>query len=221
MNMKWIIRRRLLYSLRALLVLGLLTGVCACGGALRREPSPERPTIKDADTRTLEEGLRAFESGDYEKARAIFEVISESAEDDGNSRKALFALAATRLILARTPEEFNSALLVWHCWSARLGGGLGGNEDPRMLTPLLERLTLPGGADVSDTKDRPTVKRIFVYGNHGACKDLLQAREREIERMRLRLEARDKEVKRLKHQIESLEAIHLKFQERKQGVFSP
>jgi predicted nucleic acid-binding Zn-ribbon protein len=65
------------------------------------------------------------------------------------------------------------------------------------------------------------VKKIIVYNHPGGCKDLLQAKEKELDRIKSRLETREREIRRLKHQIDSLEAIHLKFQERKQGASSP
>lgn len=64
------------------------------------------------------------------------------------------------------------------------------------------------------------MKKISI-GSTAVCRDLLQAKDREIERIKARLDAKEKEARRLKHQIESLEAIHLKYQERKQGVSSP
>ena len=65
------------------------------------------------------------------------------------------------------------------------------------------------------------MKKIIVYNNPGACKDLMQAKEKEMDRIKTKLDAREREIRRLKHQIDSLEAIHLKYQERKQGASSP
>jgi hypothetical protein len=49
----------------------------------------------------------------------------------------------------------------------------------------------------------------------------VQAREKESERLKTRLDAKEREIRRLKQQIESLEAIHLKFQERQKEISSP
>jgi hypothetical protein len=96
-----------------------------------------------------------------------------------------------------------------------------GGEDPRMLTPFLQRLTPPGSPEAQITQSPPPAKKITVSSSSTGCRDLLQAKEKEMDRIRTKLDARDKEIRRLKHQIESLEAIHLKYQERKQGVSSP
>jgi len=172
------------------------------------------------ELKTWNEGMQAFKDGDYEKARMLFEALSDSAETEGMSRRACFALAAIRLVLAQTPQEFSEAMGAWACWSRQMPQGLG-EEDPRMLTPFLECLNPPGGQETHPTQNEPPAKKIIVYNSPAGCKDLLQAKEKEIDRMKSKLDAREKEVRRLKHQIDSLEAIHLKFQERKQGASSP
>ncbi len=132
---------------------------------------------------------------------------------------AFFALASTRLVLAQTPQEFNQALATWECWSQQFPH-VAADEDPRMLTPFLQRLTPPGSNESQTKEAEPPVKKVIMVSPAG-CKDLLQAKDKEIERVKARLDAKEKEARRLKHQIESLEAIHLKYQERKQGVSSP
>jgi len=176
--------------------------------------------ILEHELKTWEEGVQAFTERDYERACLLFEVLSEGAETEGLGRRAYFALASTRLILAQTPEEFNEAFNTWTCWTMQLPEHLG-DEDARMLTPFLERITSPGAMEAGVARNEPLVKKTIVYTTPAGCKELLQAKEKELERMRSKLDARDKEVRRLKHQIDSLEAIHLKFQERKQGVSSP
>lgn len=49
----------------------------------------------------------------------------------------------------------------------------------------------------------------------------MDSKEKEVERVKTRLESKEREVRRLKQQIESLEAIHLKFQERQKETSTP
>jgi hypothetical protein len=163
--------------------------------------------------------MHAFRKRDYEKAMAVFEALSETAENSTLSRRALYALASTRLILAHTPDEFSEALGLWDCLSQQVLTEIDG-EDPRMVTPFLERLAPPSIPDAGFTKVNKS-ERSSAGGNLIVFKNLLQAKDKELERMKARLDGREKEVKRLKTQIESLEAIHRKFQERKQEVSSP
>ena len=74
--------------------------------------------------------MQAFDAGDYEKARVLFEMLTENADTEGLRRKAFFALASTRLVLAQTPEEFNQAMATWDCWRRQFPHPMEG-EDPR------------------------------------------------------------------------------------------
>jgi hypothetical protein len=220
MSMGWINQsgRRRFLCLMLIFLAGI--GLSACSTVQKTRPSEGSSLVHEHELRTWEEGMQAFRDGDYEKARVLFEAISEHTETEDLSRRACFALSATRLVLAQTPQEFSEAMAAWACWSRQMPQGLV-EEDPRMLTPFLECLTPPGAKGSSPNQNQPLAKKIVVYNSPAGCKDLLQAKDKEIERMRSRLDARDKEVRRLKHQIDSLEAIHLKFQERKQGASSP
>ncbi len=191
---------------------------------LAEEEQEEELLLLDAEFQTWREGLQAFQSGDYREAMAIFEFLSESAVHESLCRKALYALAVTRIIQAQSADELEEALDLWECWSQQAPGDLEG-EDPRMLSPFLEQAVLPGVVE-NNALGPPQVKKKVVYMNHllnkdlVAYKNLLQAKEKEIDRLKSRLEARDREVRRLKHQIESLEAIHMKIQEKKKEISS-
>ena len=218
--MGWIVQLGRLYwfSLTLVFLAGIV--LSACSALQKPQPSNSGPVYSETELKTWKEGMQAFNDGDYDKARALFEVLADCAETDSMSRKASFALASTRLILAQTPEEFNEAMSTWECWSRQFPQEPAG-EDPRMLTTFLQRLSPPGGSESQLNQSQPPVKKMVIYNSPAGCKDLVQAKEKEIDRIKSKLDARDKEVRRLKHQIDSLEAIHLKFQERKQGASSP
>jgi hypothetical protein len=195
-------------------------GFLACSSVQKPQASQQPALSHDYQLKTWEEAMQTFKEGDYEKARVLFEVLKDNADNQAMSRRACFALAAVHLILAQTPQEYSEAMASWACWSRQMPQGLG-EEDPRMLTPFLECLTPPGKHGTPPNPSEPPPKKVMVYSSPAACKDLLQAKDKEMDRMKSRLDAREKEVRRLKHQIDSLEAIHLKFQERKQGASSP
>ena len=220
MNMGWINQSGRRYLLCLMLIFLAGVGLSACSSVQKRQPSEEGSLRYEYQLRTWDEGMQAFKDGDYEKARMLFEALGDSAETEDMSRRACFAVAAIRLVLAQTPQEFSEAMSAWACWSNQMPQSLG-EEDPRMLTPFLECLTPPGVRGAPPIQNGPPAKKIIVYNSPAGCKELLQAKEKEIERMKSKLDAREKEVRRLKHQIDSLEAIHLKFQERKQGASSP
>ncbi len=170
----------------------------------------------------MEEATLAFEKGDYARAAAMFETLSEDARDETVSRRALFGLAASRLMLAQTPDEYADAMNVWECWNGRAPLNADG-EDARMMTPFLERITshMVSDSQSARAKAPPPPKDGNPNNNIALYKNLLQSKEKEIELMKSKLDTREKEIRRLRHQINSLEEIHLKFQERKQEVSTP
>ena len=170
--------------------------------------------------------MQAFEKGDYEKAAAIFEFLIENAQNERLSRRSIYALACMRLAMAQTVGEMNEAMALWNCWSQKPSEN-SDTEDPRMLAPILERLNNAPGASrqglpkVAKPKHKPSYTDQLANRDLAMYKNLLQAKEKELEKMKTRLDTKEKEVRRLKHQIDSIEAIHLKYQEKKKEVSTP
>ncbi len=207
------------------LLVGLLVigSLCCCSSGPVLKIRSQVFHGSDSGAGELKEGTLAFDRGDYPRAAAIFEVLSEDARDDVISRRALFGLAASRLMLAQTPDEYREAINLWECWS-RQAPWKTDDEDPHMVTPFLEQMTHHNIAEIrlNKTDKVPPAARDGNSNNNIALyKNLLQSREKEIEQLKSKLDAREKEIRRLKHQITSLEEIHLKYQERKQEVSPP
>jgi hypothetical protein len=182
------------------------------------------PPSSNAEHQAFEEAMQAFEDEEYQKASAIFEFLSDSTHSEELYRQALYGMACSRLAAAQTAAELDEAIDLWVCWSQQAPDRLEG-EDPRLLTPLLQRLdppeqNLPKGSKriqrkPSSNSDHLALKDLAMY------KNLLQAKEKELEKVKARLDSREREVRRLKHQIDSLEAIHLKYQEKKKEISTP
>ena len=176
----------------------------------------------EVEQNAWEEGLRAFEQGDYAGSAITFQMLSESAQVADISRKAQYAFASVRLLLAKTPEEYLEAVSAWERWSSQIRSGLQG-EDPRMITPFL--LKLSPATQVLEKSDQAAGQSRKVAreanGNVANYKNLLHSKEKEVENLRGKLESREREVRRLRHQLESLEEIHRKYQEKKQEASAP
>lgn len=210
-----------LLRFKALLAAALF-GLSMAGCASPQTGRPQAASVSrpnEAEHRALGEGITAFNKGEYERAMAVFEILNETAQDPEVNRKALFGLAATRLLLAKSQREFGEAMRLMECWIERAPDDMG-SEDPRLLIPLLERLPFPSAPEVTRPKP-PKSNKDLVYNALVACRSSLQAREKEVERVKSRLDAKDREIRRLKGQLESLEAIHRRFQEKKQEVSTP
>lgn len=201
-------------------VLSLLGAGCASWHKDKPLAEDEETGPPEVELRTWQEGFSAFQEGDYERAMAIFDILTEMAQSDELYRMSLYGLAVTRLITAQTPEDFRDAVALWKCWSEQPAIPEE-EEDPRMLGPFLERLTPPGKPVESPPPKAKKPVNIVPYATYQSCREQVQNRDKEIERLKTRLEAKERESRRLKQQIETLEQIHLKFQEKKQGMESP
>ncbi len=79
-----------------------------------------------------------------------------------------------------------------------------------MITPFLLRME-------PAAKDKPAQPK----PNRGNSREIdlkgaLQNKEKEMQSLRTKLDLREREIRRLRHQLESLEEIHRKYQEKKQ-----
>ncbi len=148
-----------------------------------------------SDWQMLESGHDAFQKGDFKKAAEIFELVNHEAQDREIGRKSLYGLACVRLILAENIYEFTESLRLWEAWGQLLPKNLN-DEDPRMLKPLL-------------THEKQV------------CQKKLDVKKKDIQWLRYRLGKMKKENNRLKQQIEALEAIHRKIQEKKNEISLP
>lgn len=160
----------------------------------------KEPSTQGAELQQWEDGVRAFQKGDFHKALDIFEALRGGGGSEEVRRKGLYGLACTRLILAEDSEAFQQALFLWEEWS-RASPMETGAEDPRMMWPLLYRMKPPTEPhEAGPTKRRQSRKEAM-------CEKRLRDKERELQR--------------LKQQMEALEAIHKHIQEKKKGVTSP
>jgi TolA-binding protein len=229
-------------AFRIFLILPFVVAAIAlgCTGAIRGHSPSEQPASVPAldiagaapmQVSAWESAVNIFKAGDYYRAMDLFQTMTSEAGDQEISRKAHFGLAAARLAIAKTPEEFNAALDVWKLWSDQTPMNLK-DEDPRILTPFLERFRRSEEMQALITDPLPSIRepkrssipKAVMPGSATArseYRSLLREKEKEIDRLKSRLESREREVKRLRHQIESLEEIHLKFQERKQETSTP
>ena len=177
---------------------------------------------QEVEQNAWEEGLRAFEQGDYAGAAITFQMLSESAKSGDISRKAQYAFATVRLVLAKTSEEYVEAVSAWERWSSQIRSGLQG-EDPRMVTPFLLKLSPVTQVLEKNVPAAGQSRKVSreANGNVLNYKNLLHTKEKEVENLRGKLESREREVRRLRHQLESLEEIHRKYQEKKQEASAP
>lgn len=211
------------------LILILLVSGCAVPTA--QPPDNLQPTKTAEDQQALDRGIEAFQTGDYRKAGKLFAETSFST-DPLISRQAFYGLTCTRLVLANTPRQYAAALAQWQSWSrqAPLKYHV---EDPRLLSPLLDRLAPQGEKKSQPVDEKTPVNKsdTFSLKRYKACEGRVNELEEHIKglesqkrllRYYVDYTARlEKEILNLKHQIQSLEAIDKKILEKKKEISSP
>jgi hypothetical protein len=185
------------------------------------EQSGQAESIRRAvEQEAMEKALSAFDAGDYKSAKTGFEMLSESAQESGIARLALFGLASVELVEADTAEEYADAVSTWKKWSA-LADSSKGREDARMLTPFLLRLQSSvcgsGGEGLCLGRcSAQAAARSRKAAKEAESKGVRLVKEKEMQTLKAKLELREHEIRRLRLQLESLEEIHRKYQEKKQ-----
>lgn len=196
-------------------ILMTLAGSGIWGCAYLKQPLLffEHFQVHESELKCWEYGMKAFKDGDYNKALKRFETLSKEVKNETLRRRSLYALSCIRLIQAKDADSFNNAKISWDSWS-RLASIKMDTEDPRMLEPLLEA--------IASLHQRAACKEKKIsLENDQACRNLLQVKEKKIEKLLRTLDIRKHEIEDLRHQIEALETIHREIQEKKKEVSSP
>jgi hypothetical protein len=184
------------------------------------EQSSQAESIRRAvEQEALEKAMSAFNGRDYKDAKIGFEMLSENAQDPETARQALFGLAAVKLVLANTSEEYEDAISSWKKWSGQ-AVSLKGCEDPRIITPFLARLqpsiSCGAGSPFPGRSPGQATTKCRKAAREAESKGVLSSKGKEMQTLRAKLELREREIRRLRLQLESLEEIHRKYQEKKQ-----
>jgi hypothetical protein len=166
---------------------------------------PKKPILGEdarshtADLQSWKHGVKAFQDGDFKTAYKHFDSLRHRAGEENLRRQGLYGVACTSLILTDNVEELNVAMTHWDAWS-RSNSAKMEFEDPRMLTPLLERFAA-------------------LYLRSTSDEETSQTDDEQIYKMLL--QEKDREIQNLRHKLEALEAIHREMEEKKKEMSSP
>ncbi|MGC8491466.1 MAG: hypothetical protein ACP5SH_06990 [Syntrophobacteraceae bacterium] len=173
-------------------------------------PDSAQAIRRDVEMDTLKDAVKAFESGDYEKAQTGFEMLSNEAKNSDIRRSALFGLATTRLALADNRDEYNRAMTTWKKWAGEVKS-CKGLEDPRMLTPFLLRLQSAIGKGAGGPLGEKAKKKDEFRG-------IVLMKEKVVHALQWKLELAERQIRQLRHDLKSLDEIHRKYEEKKQEM---
>ena len=190
------------YFLRTCLAGTLCLLLLACVAKQKPQPEPVAPQLSEEQPEPLsasfEEAAQAFDSGQYRKAAALFEILAAKDASPAETDRALYSLACARLMLAVNPDEYKKAMQALETWEKKAGPTA---EDPRMLLRALRFFKPPYHAREAQKEPKPA-----KIQDPDCAKKLAD---------------KEKEVKLLQKQLNALETIHREIQEKKRGMTSP
>ncbi len=153
----------------------------------------------------------SYLAGQYEKSASIFQRLSGTTADPVLARKAYFGLACAKLAVASTPEDLHEGLTLWNTWVQMTPEGLPA-EDPRLITPLLPRLSpahIPNSPAIltEGEIDRELKRSKRLAG----CQD-------DTDKLREMLRKKTAEAEGLRSQLNALERLHQEISHKKKGL---
>lgn len=205
--------------------LWLLTaaGTCGCASTPAVQPSViVTQSAVDPELEILRDGMAAFSNGDYNDASVRFETLIGQTQNQLILRRALFALACSKLAQAESCNDVAEAMVVWNRWKKLRPMDDDDREDPSMLSPFLTQI------NSWKTPTAPVyIPRVAASNKLESCREALDKRQKEVQQLKSKLDSRQREtaelqarIKKLKEQINSLEAIYREIQQKKKEVSS-
>jgi hypothetical protein len=206
----------------AVVVLLLGSGIVGCA-MMEQFPNSEKQQTREAEEAYFQEGVMAFERGDYSDASKHFEKLTHTSKNDEIRRKALYGAACIELLEARDAQQISAAMVHWNLWS-RTRPINAKVEDPRMLTPFLDRVA--SFVETNNFENAEKLKGILAkkeaenknLRDQLAAAKAAQSGAASSKSCKEKLKTKDKQIEELKKQIEGLEEIHREIQEKKKEV---
>jgi hypothetical protein len=161
-------------------------------------------TIPTDDTQAFAEQL--FINGDFERAILEYEQIYETALSSEDRNQALYGLACSQMMVARTDEQLIEAISNLQKWDANKG-----------TAPLSENrhllvLSLKQQRELLEEKNREKIAR------EAEQISLIDGQKIEISQMMSTVEKLQNQIEALQNQIEALEAIDENVQEKRKSL---
>lgn len=193
-----------------------------CQGNWPFEPKVLDSGVSPNEMKKYSEAVNAYQAGDYDAADKRFAAIREQTANPTTSRMALYGLACTRLMKARTPEDYRQALALWQTW-VQCAPKKHDKENPSLLDPVIERkmvfsLIPLKGDKITDSEDPGRWFMLRANNELQKMKFQLENAQQSIENRDLKIKALEKEISRLNEQIKALETIDQKIQKKKNSI---
>ena len=214
--------KRYIACLLICLVVALCDG-CRFGWPPQKQDAVTQPS--PVALKLYRQAVAAYQAGEYATADKRFTDLRKRNMDMGLDRMALYGLACTRLMRAKTPKEYRQALALWENWVQMTQQDYQ-NESPMLLDPLIREkmlfsnipLTPPGNGEIDPEPKVSQWMLINAANELGRVKSKLAATEETALKRKKRIGALEKEIAELQRQIKALETIDQKIQKKKSAI---
>jgi hypothetical protein len=171
------------------------------------------------------QAIAAFQKKDYLTAMTSFETIRTQTRDKRFALMALYGLANAKFMAAKTPDEYNNALLLWQNWVENAPTQFD-YEDPTMVNALIREKMLFSNIPLSteqpiETTQEPMVSRWLLIESKlelDRVRNELSIARKSLEKRQKKIRQREMEIGELKRQIKALETIDQKIQKKKNAI---
>ena len=147
-----------------------------------------------------------FINGDFENALLEYEQIYDTALSPEDRNHALYGLACTQMMLARTEDQLVEAISNLQKWDANKGSAPFG-ENRHLLV-----LSLKQQGELIQEKNKALIERENLQ------KSLIADQQIKIAEMTSNMDKLQNQIKKLRNQIEEIEAIDENVQKQKKPL---
>ena len=207
----------------------LLVGGCRASWPFAPEPVESLPS--PVEMKQYRQAVAAYQQKDYPQAAKAFEAIRTQTRDKRFALTALYGLALSKLMAAKTPKEYNDGILLWQRWVDNVPDRFD-YENPVLASALIQEKMLFSNIPLSTGPVSEPVKKLQPAKEPMVSRWLLIKSKLELDRLRGELaaskkalekrqkaiQARDKEISELKRRFKALETIDQKIQKKKNAI---
>jgi hypothetical protein len=204
------------------IAIGMSVLTTGCLGSWPLQNQVLESEIAPAEMKQYLQAVNSYQAAHYETAAKQFAAIREQSANPVASRMALYGLACSRLMVAKSPDDYRQALALWDTW-VQCATTKYDRENPTLFDPILEQKMVFSMIPLKEGEavDLEDPSRWFMLRANNELQKLryqLVSAQQDIDDRDKRIKALEKELARLNEQIKALETIDQKIQKKKNSI---
>jgi len=201
----------------------LLVGGCRFTWPFSFSKAESHPSVEEI--RQYRQAIAAYQKTAYLEAAQSFELVRTQTQDKRFARMALYGLACSKLMAAKTPEAYADALRLWQKWVDNAPKKVD-YENPALADALIKEKMLFSNIPLKKmteekVESEPMVSRWLLIQSRAELDRLrgeLKAARETLEKRQKLIHTREKKIGELRRQIKALETIDQKIQKKKDAI---